>query len=1524
MFGIQVFPQTTPLTFTSIPINDPDLNAPGRGVEQWHDRNEVNVPIEGTNTQRLDIYFRFVWTQIEGPTLGSYAWNYFDSLVNYAITRKQKMSFGIMPLYPGGTEENGLVNFDGGYAAYPLYLHNLMQAESVKDWRTGTVWTPNYNSLNYQNRLLALHQAINAHLNTTSFNGVLYKNVIGYIDLRGYGAWGEWHSGYTPKNIVSDYPAGTFPTVATLKKIVDAHTQGFPDYPLVAMVAAFDANWLQNTMNPPEIAYYILTQRNNWGLIGWRRDQWGATDAYVSYYLENNDRTFGGIVFKDSIMARWKSAPINGEPPGWNPNNFADLERQVRFYHATSFGNGNYGTTPTSTIKSRVRAASKACGYRLILEGGSLALNGNNLTVTLNWKNIGLTPAYENWNVEFELKNSNNQTVWHGQSQFKPKWFLPSTTATMVTDNFTSLPVGTFKLNIIIKDPNGYRDPLPLAIAGRNADGSYPLVQQITIQSLASTPAVAVTNNCGNSVLTASGYTGTLLWSTGENTPSITVTAPGIYTVTQTVSGSTSAPGTGTAAPKVIPSTPNVIVANNCGNSLLTASGFTGSLLWSTGQTTNSITVATAGSYTVTQTINGCTSVAGSATAAPLNSVVDAPVVNVVNNCDNSVLTATNYTGTLLWSNGATTSSITVTTAGTYTVMQAINGCSSPAASVTSAPKPTPAAPGISVSNNCGSSVLTATGVTGSLSWSTGETTNSITVLTSTIYELSQTLNGCTSSLASATAAPKTIPVAPGVSVSNNCGNSELTATGFTGSLLWSTGQSTNSITVTSAGSYAVAQTVSGCTSAAGVGTAAPLNSVVDAPVVNVVNNCDNSVLTATGYTGTLLWSNGATTSSITVATAGTYTVTQSINGCSSAPASATSAPKPTPAAPGISVSNNCGSSVLTATGVTGSLLWSTGQTTNSITSPTAGSYTLSQVVDGCSSSFAIATAAPIAIPVTPGVTVIDNCGSSVLTATGFTGTLLWSTGQSTNSITVTTAGSYAVTQTINGCTSASGSGIAVPLTSTVEAPLVDVANSCGNSVLTATGVAGSILWSTGETTSSITVTTAGTYSVIQTVDGCSSPVANGIAAPIPIPSAPGISVVNSCGNSELTATGVTGSILWSTGETTNSLTTTTSGSYTVSQTVNGCASSLASETAAPIAIPAAPVVSVSNNCGSSVLTATGFTGSLLWSTGQTTNSITVTTAGSYSVTQTINGCTSAAAGGTAAPLTSVVDAPIVDVINNCGNSVLTASGFSGTLLWSNGATTTSITVISAGTYTVTQTVNGCMSPANSGVAAPKPIPVLSSNLSGTATSGVAFSYTATSTTGGTTFAWSRAAVTGISNTATSGTGNINETLINTTTSPVNVTYVYTLTANGCVNNQNVVVTVNPVSTVNCLINGSIASSFTSTSIPAGRFIWFSSVIDKGSISGVTGTVTFNITNSKITFTANSQQYILNVPNSRIRYDAAVTSGTTQFINNVWETAVPRSYNGDVFMGGIVQVPIGDTVANFGEADLFGLKVELV
>jgi hypothetical protein len=522
----------------------------------------------------------------------------------------------------------------------------------------------------------------------------------------------------------------------------------------------------------------------------------------------------------------------------------------------------------------------------------------------------------------------------------------------------------------------------------------------------------------------------------------------------------------------------------------------------------------------------------------------------------------------------------------------------------------------------------------------------------------------------------------------------------------------------------------------------------------------------------------------------------------------------------------------------------------------------------------------------------------------GVTGTLLWNNGATTASITVTTAGTYSVTQTIAGCTSQPGSGVAAPLNSSVATPGIIAFDSCGYTVLTATNYTGSLLWSTGETTGLIRVPTAGPYSVTQTVNGCTSAAGNATAAPKIIPAAPTVLVVNNCTSSQLTASNFTGSLLWSNAATTTSITVSNAGVYTVTQEVQGCTSAAGSGTAAPRPIPPPPAVSVVNNCGNSVLTASGFTGSLLWSTGATTPSITVTNAGTYTVTQTVDGCTSTQGMGTAEPNTTSVPMPLVTVTNNCGNSELTASGFTGNLLWSNGATTTSITVVTGGVYTVTQTLNGCTSTPGSGTAAPKPTPVLTSNLTAIVNSGVLFNYTPASNTPGTTFTWSRAEVAGISNAAANGSGNISETLVNTTPNSVEVTYVIALTADGCVNTQNVVVTVHPVSNVTCTMNGAITSSFTNATIPAGRYIWFNSVMDRGSFTGISGTVNFYITNSKITFTSNNQQYVLNVPDAEVVFDAGLLTASTGFVNNAWVTNVPRGYTSFVFMTGLAyQVP---------------------
>jgi hypothetical protein len=114
-------------------------------------------------------------------------------------------------------------------------------------------------------------------------------------------------------------------------------------------------------------------------------------------------------------------------------------------------------------------------------------------------------------------------------------------------------------------------------------------------------------------------------------------------------------------------------------------------------------------------------------------------------------------------------------------------------------------------------------------------------------------------------------------------------------------------------------------------------------------------------------------------------------------------------------------------------------------------------------------------------------------------------------------------------------------------------------------------------------------------------------------------------------------------------------------------------------------------------------------------------------------------------------------------------------------------------TYNINVTGSGCPTPFTYSVTV-NPTPQVTSAAAGSICSGTAQNYLITTNTAGTTFMWNRSAVPGISNGAALSTANpITETLNNTTTSPVTVTYVITATANGCSAPQfSYQVTVNP------------------------------------------------------------------------------------------------------------------------------------
>lgn len=106
-------------------------------------------------------------------------------------------------------------------------------------------------------------------------------------------------------------------------------------------------------------------------------------------------------------------------------------------------------------------------------------------------------------------------------------------------------------------------------------------------------------------------------------------------------------------------------------------------------------------------------------------------------------------------------------------------------------------------------------------------------------------------------------------------------------------------------------------------------------------------------------------------------------------------------------------------------------------------------------------------------------------------------------------------------------------------------------------------------------------------------------------------------------------------------------------------------------------------------------------------------------------------------------------------------------------------------------TANGCTNTEDVTLTV-HPTPMLSSDTTATICSGGSLTYYPNSYTPTTTYAWSRPVVSGITPATSSGTNVISDTLTSSSSTLVDVVYVYTLTAYGCTNTQDVTVTVNP------------------------------------------------------------------------------------------------------------------------------------
>ena len=129
-----------------------------------------------------------------------------------------------------------------------------------------------------------------------------------------------------------------------------------------------------------------------------------------------------------------------------------------------------------------------------------------------------------------------------------------------------------------------------------------------------------------------------------------------------------------------------------------------------------------------------------------------------------------------------------------------------------------------------------------------------------------------------------------------------------------------------------------------------------------------------------------------------------------------------------------------------------------------------------------------------------------------------------------------------------------------------------------------------------------------------------------------------------------------------------------------------------------------------------------------------------------------------------------------------------------------------------------------------RPLPLLSSTKNVSICSNVPVGYDPIANLAGSSFSWSRAAVSGIANPAGVGLVNINERLINTTAANIDVKYIYTIAnSNGCSNIDTVTVQVKPVPVAGFVSDISICANTNtqpinfSSNIPGTIFNWVNS-----------------------------------------------------------------------------------------------------
>jgi len=789
-------------------------------------------------------------------------------------------------------------------------------------------------------------------------------------------------------------------------------------------------------------------------------------------------------------------------------------------------------------------------------------------------------------------------SVTGGTSPYSYSWNTGDTTATI-----TGLTAGTY--SVIVTDSNSCLDT-GFVTVGTSASLFATIIDSSDVS--------CVGGSDGSAEVQGTGGSGTLsyAWDNGETSAVAIALDAGLHCVTITDDSSCTAEACVTIDEPDSISISFTETAVTCtgggsdGQLTASASGGTAGYTysWSNGATGATITGLSVATYCVTVSdANGCLDSACYIMTPPGGltvSIIDSSDVLCIGDANGmAVVQATGGSGnyTYAWSNGSTNDTVNNLSTGiaTVTVTDGTTGCVDSASVNIGTPTLLVASIDSTVNNICfngtdGKAFASASGGTPTYTyaWSNGSTADSAVTLSAGMVTVTVTdANGCTSTDNANITQPATGLSASAVVLTNapcagDSGTAQASGAGGSGTygFIWSTGDTTAFVTLP-AGTHSVTVTDGGvCEDSASVTITEPATlsvTLTETPITCTGGGNDGELAAnvtggTTGYNYS--WNTGATSSSITGLTAGTYCVTVTdANNCTDTACFTLMNPTGITATIVDSTDVACfgdlnGGAVVQVTGGTGNYTysWSNGATTDTVTNLSAGLHgvTVTDTSTGCQDSTSVNIGTPTVLTASIDSTVNNQCFNGAdgkAFASGSGGTLgytyAWSNGSVADSAVNLSAGMVYVTITdANGCTAVDSADITQPatgLTASITQTNDPLCNG-DSATLVASGTGGSgtytFIWNTGDTTASIDVP-AGNYEVTVSDGGvCEDSASITVTDPDPI-TATAVLTSPGCpgGNDgEITVSAMGGTAgytyLWFNGSTNPTITGLTAGTY--------------------------------------------------------------------------------------------------------------------------------------------------------------------------------------------------------------------------------------------------------------------------------------------------------------------------------------------------------------------------------------------